>query len=491
MAVDGPQLPPSAPTGGPIAATPASVELAVQAAVNRALAALLVPGSVVSARLGAVRPDGSVPLTIAGRTVLATATVPLPSEADVQLEVLAGDGPRRLRLVGGGDRAQASSPQQRLAQLGVARTPLAAIALAAFEAAGAPLSGERLRATASALAALPAGEQPVRAAAHAALAVAGAPATPALVALATRAVAPALPDAATAVRAVQVALAAITGTPLAAAVPALALAAPNPAAAGDDAPANAQRGPALRVETLTTGPRSAPPAPPATALVARTLADAIATLATLAIPDAGRDGADAVRRAFGLAGIRPGTASDLAAPADAARIPGGRPPAEREGPRSATLLDHVADSGRALRSVTAAPAAVVEARAALDQAAREIAAPTVLRPAALADYAVVVPLLLSDRGQPTPARLAISRRPGGGGADATYLRIDAQLSRLGTVSVRLSALDHGPMAIAIVAGAPALAALDEVLPELEATLHERGLVASLRLAVDDGGGDAA
>ena len=64
-------------------------------------------------------------------------------------------------------------------------------------------------------------------------------------------------------------------------------------------------------------------------------------------------------------------------------------------------------------------------------------------------------------------------------------RVDAELSRLGPVSARISALDGGPTTVHLVAQPAAHEALSAVIPALEATLAARGLPIHLRLGSAD------
>lgn len=116
---------------------------------------------------------------------------------------------------------------------------------------------------------------------------------------------------------------------------------------------------------------------------------------------------------------------------------------------------------------------------------REHLADQVFKPKDLADYDRVVPLPLAANDLPTPARLAVATRSTGGGMQATFVRVDAELSRLGNVSIRLSGADTGgPMAITLVASPRAGALLAEELPALVADLRALGLEAGVRVVAD-------
>ena len=112
---------------------------------------------------------------------------------------------------------------------------------------------------------------------------------------------------------------------------------------------------------------------------------------------------------------------------------------------------------------------------------REQVAETLVKPRSLADYELVLALPMQAQGQPTPARLAVAERHTAGGT-ATVVRVDAELTHLGLLSVRLSGIEGGPMAITLLAAGPALAALVAALPNLSDSLRELGLTAGLRVA---------
>jgi hypothetical protein len=116
---------------------------------------------------------------------------------------------------------------------------------------------------------------------------------------------------------------------------------------------------------------------------------------------------------------------------------------------------------------------------------REHLAEQVFKPKELADYDRVVPLPLTAAQVPTPARLAVATRSIGGGSQATFVRVDAELSRLGPVSIRLSGVDSGgPLAITLIASPAGGGALAEGLPDLIADLHALGIDAAVRVASD-------
>ncbi len=116
---------------------------------------------------------------------------------------------------------------------------------------------------------------------------------------------------------------------------------------------------------------------------------------------------------------------------------------------------------------------------------REHLAEQVFKPKELNDYDRVVPLPLGNPQATTPARMAVATRTTGGGSKATFVRVDAELSHLGPVSVRLSGADvGGPLAITLIAGAATSQALAEELPALVADLRNLGVEAAVRVVSD-------
>ena len=188
-------------------------------------------------------------------------------------------------------------------------------------------------------------------------------------------------------------------------------------------------------------------------------------------------------------------------PARSAAVPTPAPETMREAPRPDQ--PHVAQAP-AQTAARPAPAFVLQAPPANEPAApappppptamdetvtrtvREHLADQVFKPKDLADYDRVVPLPLSAAQVTTPARLAVASRSTGGGAQATFVRVDAELTRLGPVSIRLSGADSGgPLAITLITSRPSGAALADELPALVADLRALGLDAAVRVVADD------
>jgi hypothetical protein len=213
----------------------------------------------------------------------------------------------------------------------------------------------------------------------------------------------------------------------------------------------------------------APPPPPQPGTVRGDLA--LRAVLDLRLPDPGVAGAPAAAAALALAGIRSAASAQ----------PGARPRTESAPP---TLVKQLAAASEAARADPAGPERPTLPSGmgeALVRAVREGAAESVVKPESLADYDLVVGLPLQDQGRPTPARLAVAERRTAAG-NATYLRVDAELSHLGPVSVRLSGVDGGPLAITLLADGGGGQALADELPALAASLERLGIVAGLRVA---------
>ena len=119
-------------------------------------------------------------------------------------------------------------------------------------------------------------------------------------------------------------------------------------------------------------------------------------------------------------------------------------------------------------------------------AVRDVAAEHLLPPTHLDDYERVIPLPMMHAGQPVPARLAVTTRRTASGGTACWMRVDCALSSLGSVSVRLSGADGGPVAVSLIAAPAAAAVLAQALPALTHDLHAKGVVAALRVVAHDG-----
>lgn len=136
-----------------------------------------------------------------------------------------------------------------------------------------------------------------------------------------------------------------------------------------------------------------------------------------------------------------------------------------------------------LSNDTSQTAASPEIAATVVEAARQIGADLLLPPPRLADFDTVLPLVLAQDGAPIPARIAVSRHRRPRGATATFLRVDAELSALGPISIRCTGVDHLPLAIVLLATGTALRSLNEARDTIVEALREQGLTVSLR--VDD------
>lgn len=116
---------------------------------------------------------------------------------------------------------------------------------------------------------------------------------------------------------------------------------------------------------------------------------------------------------------------------------------------------------------------------------REHLADQVFKAKDLNDYDRVVPLPLATAQITTPARLAVATRSTGGGAQATFLRVDAELTRLGPVSLRISGSDAGgPLAITLITSPASGGLLADELPALIDDLRRLGVDAAVRVVAD-------
>lgn len=230
----------------------------------------------------------------------------------------------------------------------------------------------------------------------------------------------------------------------------------------------------------------------------------LAAVEAIQIPDPSLEGAEAVLRVLRLAGVRP-----AAAPAGAGSTPASPTPTTPTVPPTGAetvprpeprLVQQLAALVQAVREEPPPPAEAnaphepagpiassmlrEQAGLAATSAVREHSAETVFKPRELVDYDRVLPLPLQSLGQPTPARLAVANRDGGNGQRATWVRVDAELTRLGPVSIRLSGIEGGPLAITLVAGTAAAQWLAEGLPALAEDLRTLGIEAGLRVSDD-------
>ncbi len=203
------------------------------------------------------------------------------------------------------------------------------------------------------------------------------------------------------------------------------------------------------------------------------------------VPDL-RDGSAAVLRALALSGLRERGDTRIAEPTllrvIASHSTSGLIAAAARATEPATA-PHPAN---AERLTPAAPDAITidqRSTTTATDSAREGLAHTLIRPKELAEYDTVLAVPLADHGQPLPARIAVTSRPAGNGPPATWVRVDTELSHLGAVSVRLSGLEGGPLAITIIAGERGVGPLADVLPELATALEQLGVQAAVRVAL--------
>jgi hypothetical protein len=222
--------------------------------------------------------------------------------------------------------------------------------------------------------------------------------------------------------------------------------------------------------------------------------DSAAPTLRLETPDAERQGLAGVLRALVLAGVRPAPmpAAPTATASTATSAPeSDRPLAEApipspSRPAASAAPDDDPAPARSLPQTLAASATPAALDAPLARTAREHLAEQVFKPQELADYDRVMPLPLAAADLPTPARLAVASRRGGNGSETHFLRVDAELTRLGPVSLRLSGSDGGPLAITVIAAHRAAGEeLAGELPDLVADLRRAGVEAAVRVAIGD------
>ncbi len=206
-------------------------------------------------------------------------------------------------------------------------------------------------------------------------------------------------------------------------------------------------------------------------------------------------GAEAVRRALRMIGISPRGA--------ATEVPAAEPPSSGDvPPRHRTPATAVAPAASATapawnpaQAVEGAPDRAVDPTTPVavtptpsgDGAPtwRSVAADLLLPPPQLSDYDQVFPLPFTHQGLPAPARLAVSTRRTADGRQAAFLRVDGELSVLGPVSVRLSGVERGPVAITVLASPRGSRLLLAMAPGLTEALKHLGLTATVRVVEAD------
>lgn len=454
---------PSVPTGASVPTGPDAALLAVRQATWQALARILQPGAQITARV--VEPLGGNAwlLALRGTTLVAESSLPLVRDSIVRIAVVAGGDQPQLRLMDpptSSPTAPRADAPALLRQLGLPDTPVLRTAVEAFSARGAPLDASAVQRTATALGEVPANTRLPLAQAHAHVAAAGLPATPLTVAMAARALAGAPADPA------------LRAAPTQTTPPATLATAPTPAGEAVTRVFTAALGTAApTTAALAIAPGVAAPA-------GAGLPAAIAVLAQLfpvtALPDPGQGGRPAAMAALALAGLRPESAPTPVAPGAPTAIPGSEPRAAATAANPPP--DYPPPALTALARVAAAPGGEALRPTVIEQGAA-----TVLPPPDLADYDLVLPLPLQDRGAPVPARLAVTTRTSGGGVSATWLRVDAELDGLGPVSIRLAG-QGGTVAVHLVADGRGHGALTAQADELREALTALGLSASVRVS---------
>ncbi len=187
-------------------------------------------------------------------------------------------------------------------------------------------------------------------------------------------------------------------------------------------------------------------------------------LLTEPLPDLELGGVEAAKRALTLAGVRPRAE------------PGDEPSTSSP---STTLAQRVA--ALPLHDQPGSPSVPHPLADTAVRLTRELAAETVFKSDDLADYDRVFALPITVHGQPVPARLAVAERQTTGGK-ATFVRVDTDLSALGEVSVRLSGVEGGSLAVTLLASGSGGRALADGLPALVDALRHLGIIAAVRVA---------
>ncbi|TVR14382.1 MAG: flagellar hook-length control protein FliK [Planctomycetota bacterium] len=143
-----------------------------------------------------------------------------------------------------------------------------------------------------------------------------------------------------------------------------------------------------------------------------------------------------------------------------------------------SLLKTLASMARAL-APDGSPEQAAQ-RAAMSTMAREVLGEAALPPRGMVDYDLVLPLSLFDRDQAIPIRVGISQRQHGG-MNATFLRIDVELSRLGPLSLRFTESPGSPIGLSIFHTPQVRSMLEGGIGDLQADLEAQGLEVFIRL----------
>ncbi|MHC5068594.1 MAG: hypothetical protein ACYTF0_08380 [Planctomycetota bacterium] len=474
-----------------------AVDILLQDDNGRPLTAVFKPGDQISGRVVERFANDLYLFALRGRQLLAESRVPLLRDSVVRFTVLDTEQGLALRAneARPGDRLEASPPHARLSQLGIGDSAAARTTLAAFEAAGAPLTTARVQTAINDVLAHSTGSGPTttpsgdnngdqRAAAHATLARLNLPTTNLLLDLAGRSLGAALPQPGR-LLINGLTASAMPPAPVPATGPQQNPASTHTAAAPAPAPAPATTTPAPvptmpAAATPAAGPStsmpapSAPSSPPPLATAASTLVLPLPTA-----PDPGHGGRQEAARALHLAGLQsaPPSASPAGSQAQQATAPAApNAPLAPDGNESSLIRQLVSIAREFIEHGDSAR------QGHLTAALREVVAETLVPPARLDDYDLVLPLALADHGQAVPARIAVSSRAvPGSGANASLVRIDLELSRLGPLSVRFSAHPAAPIGILILATGPARTALADDHAALCADLEHLGIDATIRI----------
>ncbi len=468
---------------------------------GRDLMSVLKPGDVLHGRVVEQFNNGAYLFTIRGRNLIASSNTPLMRDSVYPFEVLQTKNGIHIRLVNNAaiDQASTSNLDARLQRLHLPVTAQSQMVLQHFEQAGAPLNTDRLQQALHAVQNAAPAQQQLIAASHALLAKHNVPATPALLQLAQTAITQ-------------------QGTSTQQALPQLQQLLPqlqaqlqnqtqnqaqnqaqnqqNNASTASTAPTsgnnNAATNPGSAPGMLGTVPTAAPT--PNTAQASQVINQqlnlntaAITThnqFTTLQTQGLSLENAQNVMQALQSSGIHPDNTQTTIT---------------TQTGEQATVNPNAVDQQIAATIADQAPLkSMVQELAQLSQLMqhhhvggdqqesvqhimRELSADTILKPQHLNDYDSVLPLVLQHQGQAQQARLAIAKRSiPGQQMEATFLRVDLELQRLGPLSLRMSS-GHGPIVITIFGTGKTISTLEQGLPALQEDLKTNNIEAHIRI----------
>ena len=439
---------------------------------SRDLLDVLKPGEKLHGRVVEKFANGSYLFTIRGRNMIASSQVPLMRDSVVAFEVLQTKDGIHIRLANPSniDSAQMSNMNKRLAALHLPNSQHSQLVLQSFEQQGAPLQGNRLQQALQAVNQATPQQANLIAASHALLAKHGLPATPALLQVAQTAMNPSTNN-------VQQLAQVLQHIPT--------------------APAATQTGTATTIDPTATTTNTAPALPPNTAPATPLIAGSpAATQVHQALQQHFQLNPMQVQDMQILLqqnGIKPQqilpelqqqqtTQSTMPANTAETTQPNTTVQAGAVTTESTQDLRHIiqdlAHLSREMQQHEPAQAQNDQVK----QVLRELSADSIFKPQHLHDYDNVLPLVLQHQGETQQARIAIAKRPiPGQQQDATFLRVDMELQRLGPLSLRMSS-GHGPIVITMFATGSALETLEAGRADLVHDLESQHIEAHIRIA---------